>query len=726
MTDIHDPNLISIETQVDTEGAEEGFSSFLEKMTMQSNETAKILKDLGGQLESLVDVVITKSQQARDTANQASNSVANQQKTIQEKLAELKSETAVSLDHIEKLYSEYGIKATGSIEQAAAAYEKAIRSIKEEAANPLGKLKGEEAKALLMEFESDLRSIRARIEDQKKKGISDILRDKAPDMSATGDIGGTVGKLTDSITSNIPSLVLKGGMLGMLLYGIGSADEARAQAATTMQWFRKEVGDGSREIADVIGGSVYDMGARVTVLSQKLKVSEADLTGVYSSMAKLGISAKDAGFDIESMDKSIEGMALTASGLQNNLGVLAIAVDKAFGLATGTALADAAKASREMGISVKDALEQMTHLRIAAEASGIGIDRYLGSVMQASKGLGQFGIDLGAATSLMQAFTDSDKEMGGNGARAGRAMQGVGQLFGNLQNNVGMTAFLGEKVFGGDPLEARRQMMLAFGDESKGQSAEGRRTLGTVIEEVQKVGKSAGGTEAQQGLAIEKVFGVDFQTAEMIRSLKPDQIKSIKEGGAGGLSEEEFSKVARGFESSKEKENSFKDFVKSLMNAIRDLLMGLMVGVGGILAYMTGNKDQATSAFNTSWTLGSGAIKTLSDSGGRLMQNVGGIITDNGQPTNPAMKQTAQDMARQQAASQRGYEDYGRRHAPGQATSPGTVVQPGQPGFEIQNGAYMEHNPSTGELVGTITVKMSPQALTSQRRAQAMSRGNRG
>lgn len=733
MTDItKDPTLLTVETTVDTDKGAEGFSSFLEKMSSQSNETAKLLKELGGQLESLVDTVISKSQQARDTANKASDSVAVQQKTIQEKLGELKAETALSLEHIEKLYSEYGIKATGSIEMAAASYEKAIRQIKEEAANPHGKLKGDEAKALLNEFEADLRAIRTRIEDQKKKGITDILREKTPEMSVTGDLGSSVGAVTNSITSAIPSMVLKGGLIGMLLYGIGEAEVSRQNAASTILWFRKEVGDTSRDIAGDVGGSVAQVAASLDALSGRLKVSNTELGAAYSAMAKLGLSAKDAGMTLDQMDKALAGTSLTASGLQSNLGVLSIAVDKAFGLATGKSLDDAAKASREMGISIQAALEQMTHLRIAAEASGIGIDRYLGSVMTASKGLGQFGIDLGAATQLMQVFTDTDKEMGGNGARAGKAMQGVGQLFGNLQSNVGMTAFLGEKVFGGDPIEARRQMMMQFGDGNAGASSQGRQTLASVIEEVQKVGKSAGGGAAQQEFAIEKVFGVDFQTAELIRSLKPEQIKSLKEGGTGGMSQGDFEKVAKGFESSKERENSFKDFIKSMITAIKDLLVGMLQGIVAIAAYMqagiTGDKRAADEMMGAAFTRVRSSMIELGKSGANMAGNVAeGLGVTGAAPSRLHM--SADEMAKQQAASQKGYEDYGKRH--GAPTPVGREpIQPGQPGFQSggqdHGHGYMEHDPATGDLVATVKVKMTPQTLNNQRRAQAMSRGNRG
>jgi hypothetical protein len=723
MTTLNDPTLLSVETSVGTSQAEEGFAAFLEKMTAQSGETAKILRELGGQLESLVDTVISKTTQARDTANRAQESVSQQQKTIQEKLAELKQETQLSLDHIEKLYSEYGIKATGSIEAAAASYEKAIRQIKEEAANPHGKLKGEEAKALLNEFEEDLKAIRARIDDQKKKGITDLLKEKGPSVSVAGDLGSSIGAVADSALSAVPSMVMKGGLVGLLLYGMGSAEALRAQTAAAALAFRKDIGDTSSDVAAQMGGSISSVGGHLAELSHKLKVSEAELGAVYGQMGRVGVSAEDAGFTVEKMSKASEGLELTASGLQANLGALSIAMDKTFGMAIGTSMSEAVKVSQEMGLSVKDTLEQMAHLRMQAEASGIGIDRYVNSVMTASKSLSQFGIDIGATTQLMDAFTQTDKEMGGSGARAARGMQGVGQLFSNLQSNVGMTAYLGEKVYGGDPVEARRKMLMAFGNQGEDASREGRMALGSVLEQVQGVGKSTGGGAGAQDLAMEKVFGIDFQTAEMIRNLKPEQIEKLKSGEQpSGLSESEFAKLAKGFESSKDRENSFKEFIKSLMNAIRDLLMGLVIGVGGILAFLTGNTSQAKEAFGTAWTLAGSAMKTVASAGKQMGDHAGEAIGLTGGPTPHAARETAAEMVRQQAASQANFSDYGKRHA---ADHPGA----GGSGAASSGGGHgvLEHDPATGGFSGTAVVKiqMSPQALKSQARAEQMKQGTR-
>lgn len=722
MTDIStDPTLLSVETTVDTGIAEKDFSSFLEKMSSQSNDTARLLKELGGQLESLVDTVISKGRQAEDTAKRAQESVGAQQKTIQDKMKELRHETEESLEHIEKLYSEYGIKATGSLEQSAAAYEKAIKQIKEEAANPHGKLKGEEAKALLNEFEEDLKTIRNRIKEQKEKGVVEILSEKG--SGALKSEAGMEGMLESLMEKALSPM---GIFAGAFAAAVGMLEGSRVKAADTLLWFRKEVGEGAGEIAAGVGSSVESMGAHMTALAQKLKVSDAELGNTYSQMAKLGLSAEQAGFTVDAMSKATSGMSITASGLHENLGALAISVDKAFGLTTGTALEAAAKSSREMGTSVQHALEQMTHLRIEAEASGIGIDRYMGSVMQASKSLGQFGIDLGAATGLMAAFTDTDKEMGGNGARAARAMQGVGQLFGNLQNNVGMSAYLGEKVFGGDPIEARHKMLMNFGSEEKSASAEGRKVLAGIIQEVQKVGKSAGPNEGAQDFTIGKVFGISDETAiDMLRKITPKQIEDLKSGGTGGLSKEDQARIAKGFESSKERENSFEDFIKTMMSAIKDILMGTLTGIVGLGQLIGGSPLKGMRTLGAAETLLSSAAKEVMKSGGEMGAHLGealGIVQD----LTPEQKKAADEMAKQSEANAGGrFAHHGFAHS--QSKAPAESGN-GESGTESSRHTEMHHDPATGGFVGThtIQIKMSPHAITNHLRSRGVSRGQNG
>jgi hypothetical protein len=210
--------------------------------------------------------------------------------------------------------------------------------------------------------------------------------------------------------------------------------------------------------------------------------------------------------------------------------------------------------------------------------------------MAASKGLAQYGVDLEETTALMKAFTEQDKTS--HGAMASQAIQGVGAFFSNLQSNAGLSAYLAERVVqreGGigeyrpgagrplNALQAREALLSEIGKEG-----EGGKILGDVLSEMKKTGGGEFG--------IEKMYGVNFATAEMISKLTPQQIEGIRSGKAvGGLSDEDVKKLKESFQTSEERENSYKQFLMNAINAFKELLQGILHGVIGIAQVMTGH-----------------------------------------------------------------------------------------------------------------------------------------
>jgi len=635
-----DPSQLVIETAFDSGQAEEGFASLLKSMSENSAETSKYLRDLGVNLKDLVETVISKTQDAQGNLASATESVGKQQKTIQQSLAELKTETEKSLGDIEKLYEDYGIKATGSLEQAARAYEGAIKKVKEDAVK--GIISGPEAKSLLGELESDIKTVYKKIEEQKKAGLSDLFKGKGPEVSLLGDAKTSVGAVTSSIMDAIPEMVLKGGLVGLLLYGLTAAEASRVQISTVAHDFRTEVSQTTEQIVGNVGvmTAVFDGAAK------SMHVSGEEFSGVYRTLAQAGVSAEKAGFSIGALEAVSDGLGVSAASLADNLGALSIAVDKSFNLPIGTTVKDAANVSKDLGISVQQATEQMAKLRLAAKGSDEDMGRYISTVMTASKSLGQFGIDLGAATELMGDFVGQDKAMGGTGARAARAMEGVGQLFSGIKGNVGMAAYMGERVFKRehpgeqiDPLEARRRMLLSFGqaEGAKEGSAEylgGRKAFADVLMEVQSMARSSGGTKAQQEFLIEKQFGVDTVTANMIMGLNKTQLADLRAGKTpSGLKEKDLETLKAGLQTSKERENSFQEFIKSILSAIKDLMIGLLQGIGALVTIAVSplsGREAAGAALKAMQARFANAAEGLGESGMNLLTSTGKLMNIGG------------------------------------------------------------------------------------------------
>ena len=582
MADIDKP-LLAVETTVDTGAAEQGWSDLLLKMSAQSEETKGFLKELTGVLKELVDTVVVKGKEAQELTEKATESVTKQQITLKEKLSEIRKETKVDLENIENLYKEYGIKATGSLEQAAKNIETAIRKVKEDAVR--GLLAGPEAKELLGELEADAAEIYERLKKQKEKGTKEVIGDKLAGVG--GSLTGAAEGLTGSILNKIPGGALGGGLIGLFLYGLGSLETIRAQAESVGQMFKRTAGETATDVV----GNVNEMGNAMDLAAQRMRISREQLAGVYEAMGKAGLSAEKAGYNARSLTEAFSGLDATAAGLGHNLGLLSVAADRSFNMETGTTIKQSIQLAKDWGVSVSQATEQFIKLRMNAQASGDDIDRYMQSIMGASKGLSQFGIDLGAANKLMEAFRASDPTT--SNAQAYKAMQGVSNMFSNIAGNTGMAAFMaadivkerghlgkyapkeGETI---DALEARRQLLLGLGQGGK------NRILGDILTHAQKMAQEAGGTDAQREFFLEKTFGVDAVTANMINVMKPKVLEDLRAGGKGGLSAKDLESLQTGMMSAKERENRFQDAIKKAIESIVNITQGILLGIGSLVA----------------------------------------------------------------------------------------------------------------------------------------------
>jgi predicted nucleic acid-binding Zn-ribbon protein len=581
-----DKPLLAVETTVDTGAAEQGFADLLMKMSSQSEETKGFLKELTGVIKELVDTVVVKGKEAQDLTEKATESVQKQQQTLQEQLSTIRKETKTNLESIETLYKEYGIKATGSLEQAARNIDVAIRKVKEDAVR--GILAGPEAKELLSELEADAAEIYERLKKQKEKGTKEVIGDKL--ASVGGSLGGATEGLMGSVMSKIPGGALGGGLIGLFLYGIGSLETIRAQAESVGQMFKDTAGQTASDVIDNVQG----VGSAMDLASQNMRVNRDQLAGVYSELAKVGLTAEEAGFSAKQLTAAFDGLDASAAGLSQNLGILSVAADKSFNLEVGTTIKQSIQLSRDFGISVQTATEQFIKLRMAAQASGDDMDRYMNSVMSASKGLAQFGIDLGAANKLMEAFRAGDPTT--SNVQAAKAMQGVSTMMSNIAGNTGMAAFMaadivekrghlgeykvgkGEEV---DALEARRQLLLGMGKEGK------NRIMGDILGHAQDMAREAGGTKAQQEFFLEKTFGVDTVTANMINRLTQTQIKDLQKGGKGGLGDKDLEQLQSGMMSAKERENKFQDAIKKMIESIVNITQGILLGIGSLVALVS-------------------------------------------------------------------------------------------------------------------------------------------
>jgi len=711
----------------------ESYAALLEKMSAQSKETSEHIKDLGASIQEMLGL------SAKNT-----NKEVESVDVVLSKLSDFRRDTQAQLGEMQKMHEEHGISVTGNLQKAAAAYGAAIEKIKSQVIT--GALGGAEAKILLAEFEREAKEVNKRIADDaaenKKRGALGQVGDAA---SASFGGGSGLGQATSSILSAIPAEIRMGGIAGLFLYGISSAAAVNAQGADLAQSFRSNIGQATSAITG-LKGDLAGFSQALQHVADVGHVSSGELAGIYETLRQNGVSSmKEAGLSTEQLTAAMDDTGVTTAGLTDNLGVLSLAMDKALKLQTGTTAKEAAGISRDLGLATGEATAQFYKLSTAARDSNEDIGRYTSSVMVAARSLAQYGVDLSATTELMSIFAKQDAQT--HGALASKAIQGVGQMAAGIASNTGMSAFIAEEIVKKqghvgsgeyaykptpgadiDALAARRALTLSMGAGGK----EGREALTSMLGVIQGVARQSSPDRIKQEFTIEKMFpGLGQAGAAMVMKLSDKDLADIAKGGTGGLTSSQLKEVKAGFDTSRDRENPFQQFIKALMAAIKDILMGILHGVVGTAQYLAAGITGDKSAAQKNISLAGGDLTRAKDvltmgakglgKGFEGLFGFGEEATLPKAPPTAAQAKAAKDLDKQRRdIVHMDEKEFARTHS-------GYVpVGSGSGRLNVYGGTEFEHDPQTGGRVIKIEVRDTPQGRKASDRNRSIKSGVAG
>jgi len=347
--------------------------------------------------------------------------------------------------------------------------------------------------------------------------------------AAKGKMSSIVGGYDQGL---LTSGSISGGLISAMIVGVTEPDRLK-------QW--------SGELLNVFEATGESIRGKTTRNATKFYADfqnrAANLMGISRESIQATLKAAvDAGYQVGDIHQQI-GIKIDKVGKGgksgDSLGAATIALDKHFNLETGTAMKNIVKISQDLGGAIDDNTRKYWKLGFAAQRSGMGISKYVDSVLAGASAMKQYGIELETVADTMQTIQDHYEGMGLSkqyaGARASQVVDGLANTLVNMPKEL--KAKLGEKMTGLSGWSARQYIEDGFKRAAAGQDDEFLQKFYQALYE--EVG-GGGRDRAQSIYLMEQLTGADNLTSATLvdlsgkiatsNSLKDLSTKEMKQG----------------------------------------------------------------------------------------------------------------------------------------------------------------------------------------------------
>lgn len=369
-------------------------------------------------------------------------------------------------------------------------------------------------------------------------------------LTGAGNVAGGLSAITSSLSQLLPVAGGLGGLFGMMLYGKVKEAEFNALGQVAAQQF------------DQVGGFTDAFANRLTGLTRKLSVAgmaaKEDIAKVTGAMVETGLTAKDA-------ETKIHGFTSAAG---SDFLALTLSMDKAFEMAAGTTARFGGTLVRDFNMTTKDAANNLMLMAQAAKDSGANVAVFMQQTMEASSALRLMNANQEAVFETQSRVSKSYQTGGLNRQFSGAyAAKGTQELTGAIGGgmNEGVRAIIGQRMFGGDALDAlyKLQSPVARGGKELDVSA--------FIREMGNIMKESGvrGQGAQYKFS-ESVFGVGTAGADAFMKAITEQEKT------GRVSAETQNEISKGLTREADKMSILTRIVETIKDAVANTMVGLL------------------------------------------------------------------------------------------------------------------------------------------------------
>jgi len=381
--------------------------------------------------------------------------------------------------------------------------------------------------------------------ERAAKSAKDAVKDveesesqlKALTKEITGRVRGELEKGKDAMVGTVGRGIpggIKGGIIGSLLgmMILGIREDVRKQAergevanvfeAATNSIFDRETNKAVRWFADFQEKAQYYYG-----------IGRKEVQRVVKQFV-------DAGFEVDQLtEKFDQRLGIVGS----NVETVTLGLDKMWGVATGASSQNVIKLVAEYGDQLDEAADKYTRLTFAAQRSGMGVSRFVDSVMTGSQALTQYGIDVEDVVGVMSKLQEHYEAMGLTkqfaGQRAARGLSGIAAGISGMSG--GFRALVAQRVTPGrDIYDTLQQFQEGFRRVAAGK-AEG--FLQKTIEAVSSVSTEMVGTDRNKRIFYLQQQGFSNEGATDIADAAAKFEKGRKISELGNAEREKLIKV---------------------------------------------------------------------------------------------------------------------------------------------------------------------------------------
>jgi len=370
---------------------------------------------------------------------------------------------------------------------------------------------------------------------------------------------------------NLVGMFSKGGLfsslIGMIVGGVQFEQRLGAERGEMLN--AAEAAGGITEAG--VKKGVKWMAAFAEEAQKKMAIPRKEIQGIVSQVANLGIKIDDT---------------LTKNGknfydVTNNALTSTLALDKFLNLSSGSTMKNATQMIENYGYSLDTAASKTIQVGLAAQQSGMNIQKFISSVHSGSAALVQYQIDAEDVSQVLRGIQEQYKKMGIDPAKAGAmaatVTSGLASGFANLPMWAEIS--LGERMFeeqGLKGLAARHKLQDIV---IEGQPGDQQNLMLTMMSWAKDIVSNIG-DEDQQRYALQAQLGFTPQQAKMILDSLPDIETMTKEGRIDPKKVEEFMNA---FKTEGQQLTELQKVQYEIVKSMAKIGQGLLKIAGGIL-----------------------------------------------------------------------------------------------------------------------------------------------
>lgn len=403
------------------------------------------------------------------------------------------------------------------------------------------------------------------------------------------------------------------GLIGMMVMGVQESQRMGAERGEMLNIF-EAIGDTfEKESKKAVGWF-----ARFAEKAQwYFGIGRKEIQGVVKQMVDAGYKSGEIMTDYSKKVTDVEA----------NVATLSIGLDKHLNQATGTSMQGMVKLVTQYGDSIDTAADKYKRLTFEAQRSGMGVNKFIDSIMAGSSAMTQYGIEMEDVVEVMGKLQGYYKSMGLSDQFAGdQASQAVKGIVGGIaQLDDGTMAALAQRMFGSLGLNALDAIQMFKEGASRVAAGEDKDFLIDAAKNLRQIADEASGGNRSVGIRFLESRGLNNQQATALYDVADKLEKGTK---IEDLSKKEQEALRKAFVTEGKQLTELQKTQRSLIKGLSQIGQGLikiLVGLLGTLIVGIKSLPAAMAAAVTSITNPMEGAKQFAKIGDDLSEQLSGI-----------------------------------------------------------------------------------------------------